>query len=117
MTVRPDRTFTFELRTPPTASLLLLAAGVTPKKNKLRGAGNTAGPHNRAGLAGAGKATGGQAAAGNGGLGTVGQVSLKHVFEIARIKQGEGRLQGLELRGLVRSVVAQAGSLGVVVVP
>lgn len=47
----------------------------------------------------------------------MGEVSLKHVYEIARIKQGEVRLQGVGLEGLVRSVVAQAGSLGVVVVP
>lgn len=117
VTVRPDRSFSFELRTPPTASLLLAAAGVAPKKNRIRGAGNTAGPMARAaGLAGAGKASGGTAANGNAGIGAVGSVSLKHVWEIARIKQGETRLQGLELRGLCRSVVAQAGSLGVVVV-
>lgn len=117
VTVRPDRSFTFELRTPPTASLLLSAAGVAPKKNKLRGAGNTAGPHNRAGLAGAGKASGGNATNGNSGLGNVGSVSLKHVFEIARIKHEEQRLSGLGLKGLVKSVVAQAGSMGVVIVP
>jgi large subunit ribosomal protein L11 len=54
---------------------------------------------------------------GNAVLGTVGTVSLKHVFEIARIKQGETRLSGVGLEGLVKSVVGQAGSLGVVVVP
>lgn len=117
VTVRPDRSFTFELRTPPTASLLLAAAGVEPKKNKLRGAGNVAGPNSKAGMSGLGKASGGQLAAGNGGLGVVGTVSLKHVFEIARIKQGEERLSGLTLEGVARSVVAQAGSMGVVVVP
>lgn len=47
----------------------------------------------------------------------MGTVSLKHVYEIARIKQSEGRLKGLALEGLVRSVVGQASSLGVVVVP
>ena len=117
VTVRPDRSFTFELRTPPTTSLLLSAAGVAPKKNKLRGAGNTAGPHSKAGLAGQGKATGAHTANGNAGLGAVGSVSLKHVFEIARIKHSEPRLSGLTLRGVARSVVAQAGSIGVVVVP
>ncbi|KAF1356506.1 ribosomal protein L11, N-terminal domain-containing protein [Delphinella strobiligena] len=117
VTVRPDRTFTFELRTPPTTTLLLSAAGVTPKKNKLRGAGNVAGPNSKAGLAGMGKASGGTAVNGNAGVGVVGSVSLKHVFEIARIKHGEGRLSGLGLRAVVKSVVAQAGSMGVVVVP
>ncbi|EON67943.1 50S ribosomal protein L11 [Coniosporium apollinis CBS 100218] len=102
VTVRPDRSFHFELRTPPTASLLLAAAGVKEKKNKVRGAGN------------ASVAT---SAAGNAGIGTVGKVSLKHVYEIAKIKQAETRLSGVSLEGLVKSVVAQAGSIGVVVVP
>ncbi|KAF2174134.1 hypothetical protein M409DRAFT_16404 [Zasmidium cellare ATCC 36951] len=118
VTVRPDRSFHFELRTPPTASLLLAAAGVSPTKNKLRGAGNTAGPKSRLGMEGKGKAThSGGAPPGNSGLGVVGSVSLKHVYEIARIKQGETRLSGMSLEAVVRSVVAQAGSMGVVVVP
>lgn len=54
---------------------------------------------------------------GNATKGTVGTVSLKHVYEIAKIKQSEGRLGGLSLEGLARSVVGQAGSLGVVIVP
>ncbi|KAK4498467.1 hypothetical protein PRZ48_011125 [Zasmidium cellare] len=114
VTVRPDRSFHFELRTPPTASLLLSAAGVTPTKNKLRGAGNTPGPKKD----GKGKATfQGGAPPGNSALGSVGSVSLKHVYEIARIKQGETRLGGMSLEAVVRSVVAQAGSMGVQVVP
>ena len=118
MTVRPDRSFNFELRTPPTASLLLSAAGVNPIKNKLRGAGNTAGPKSTAGLAGMGKAThAGAAPPGNSGKGTVGSVSLKHVWEIAKIKQGESRLSGTPLEKMVKIVIAQAGSIGVVVVP
>jgi large subunit ribosomal protein L11 len=44
-------------------------------------------------------------------------VSLKHVYEIAKIKQSESRLSGIALEGIVKSVVAQAGSMGVVVVP
>ncbi|KAK4613384.1 54S ribosomal protein L19, mitochondrial [Fulvia fulva] len=118
VTVRPDRSFHFELRTPPTASLLLSAAGVSPIKNKLKGAGNTGGPKSRADLAAAGKATfTGSAPPGNAGLGTVGQVSLKHVYEIAKMKQAETRLSGISLEGMVKSVVAQAGSIGVAIVP
>ncbi|KAK5169152.1 mitochondrial 54S ribosomal protein YmL19 [Saxophila tyrrhenica] len=117
VTVRPDRSFTFELRTPPTASLLLAAAGVNPTKNKLKGAGNTPGPHSKLGLEGRGKASFASAVPGNAGMGSVGSVSLKHVYEIARIKQGETRLAGVGLEGLVKSVIAQAGSMGVVVVP
>jgi large subunit ribosomal protein L11 len=116
VTVRPDRSFTFDLRTPPTATLLFTAAGVKEKKNKIRGAGNVAGPKNiKDGATGKGVTKGNPA--GNSALGTVGTVSLKHVFEIAKIKQSEKRLSGLSLEALARSVVAQAGSIGVVVVP
>ena len=65
---------------------------------------------------GSGKAAAG--GAGNSSLATVGQpVSLKHVFEIARIKQTEPRLAGVSLEALARCVVAQAGTMGVVIVP
>src|SRR4051812_47252415 len=44
--VRPDRSFTFSLRPPPTATLLLTAAGAPLIKSKIRGAGNVPGPMN-----------------------------------------------------------------------
>ncbi|KAJ9648928.1 mitochondrial 54S ribosomal protein YmL19 [Coniosporium tulheliwenetii] len=93
-----------------------VSAGVKEKKNKVRGAGNVPGPHNNRESA-TGKASVATSAAGNAGVGTVGKVSLKHVYEIAKIKQAETRLSGVSLEGLVKSVVAQAGSIGVVVVP
>lgn len=62
VTVRPDRSFTFEIRTPAVAYLLLKAAGVEPKRGKLKGAVNP-------------------------GKEVIGTVSLKHVYEIAKIKQ------------------------------
>ncbi|KAF2147173.1 uncharacterized protein K452DRAFT_293637 [Aplosporella prunicola CBS 121167] len=119
VTVRPDRSFTFELRTPPTTSLLLAAAGVKPgKNNRARGAGNVPGPRNNAeGNAGRAGAKAGNEVRGNSHVGTVGTVSLKHVYEIARIKQQEPRLRGVALQALCKSVVAQAASCGVVVVP
>ncbi|KAI9770538.1 MAG: hypothetical protein M1840_003128 [Geoglossum simile] len=92
VTVRPDRSFHFELRTPATSFLLLSAAGVKDRKGKLRG---TIEP----------------------GKEICGQVSLKHVYEIAKIKQSELRLSGLSLEGLCKSVIAQAKSIGVKVVP
>jgi large subunit ribosomal protein L11 len=92
VTVRPDRTFSFELRTPTTSYLLLQAAGVKEIKNRLRGA-------NRPGHE------------------SVGSVTLKHVYEIAKIKQSELRLSGLSLQGLCKSVIAQAKSIGVTVTP
>ncbi len=68
------------------------AAGVQSLKGKMRGAGKP-------------------------GSETVGTVSLKHVYEIAKIKQTEMRLSGLSLEGLCKSVVAQAKSIGIAVVP
>jgi large subunit ribosomal protein L11 len=90
---------------------------VPEKKNKIRGAGNVPGPHNNK-VSASGKAVySGTGFAGNAGIGNVGTVSLKHVYEIARIKHEETRLSGFSLEGVARSVVAQAGSIGVVVVP
>lgn len=64
------------------------------------------------------KSAGGDKPVGSGGgSAQVGEVSLKHVFEIAKIKQSEPRLAGMSLEGLVRSVVGQARSCGVGIVP
>jgi large subunit ribosomal protein L11 len=93
VTVRPDRSFHFELRTPTTSWLLLQAAGIPESKGgKIRGASNP-------------------------GHETIGTVTLKHVYEIAKIKQTETRLSGLSLEGLCKSVIASAKSIGVEVVP
>ena len=92
VTVRPDRSFHFELRTPTTSYLLLQAAGVKPRKNKLKGAIEP-------------------------GKESIGQVSLKHIYEIAKIKQSELRLSGLSLDALSKSVIASAKSTGITVVP
>lgn len=92
VTVRPDRSFTFDLRTPTTSWLLLQAAGVPERKGRIRGAMNP-------------------------GHEIIGKVSLKHVYEIAKIKHSELRLSGLSLQGLCKSVIAQAKSMGIQVVP
>ncbi|KAJ9658446.1 mitochondrial 54S ribosomal protein YmL19 [Neophaeococcomyces mojaviensis] len=92
VTVRPDRSFAFEIRTPTTAWLLLQAAGVKEVKGKLKGAQKP-------------------------GIDSIGTVSLKHVYEIAKIKQTEQRLSGVSLEGLCKSVISQAKSMGVKVVP
>ncbi|KAI9703867.1 MAG: hypothetical protein M1836_007639 [Candelina mexicana] len=92
VTVRPDRSFHFELRTPTTSHLLLNAAGVSERKGKIRGAMEP-------------------------GKESVGEVSLKHVYEIAKLKQTELRLSGLSLEGLCKSVIAQSQSIGITVVP
>ncbi|KAK3186583.1 mitochondrial 54S ribosomal protein YmL19 [Lecanicillium sp. MT-2017a] len=90
--VRPDRTFHFDVRTPQTSWLLLNAVQAPMgKKGKRVGASNP-------------------------GHQTVGTISLKHVYEIAKIKQTELRLSGLSLEGLCRSVIHQAKSIGINVV-
>ena len=91
VTVRPDRSFHFELRTPTTSYLLLQAAGVKDRKGKVRGAMQP-------------------------GRETIGEVSLKHVYDIAKIKHSELRLSGLGLEGLCKSVISQAKSIGINVV-
>ncbi|KAI5285051.1 hypothetical protein KEM52_002615 [Ascosphaera acerosa] len=93
VTVRPDRTFTFDLRTPATSWLLLKAAQVEPRKNRLRGAETP----------GRGE--------------PIGRLSLKHIYEIARIKQTETRLAGLSLEALCKSLIAAARTAGIQVVP
>ncbi|MCJ1245547.1 hypothetical protein MMC30_002751 [Trapelia coarctata] len=92
VTVRPDRSFHFELRTPTTSWLLFQAAGVKERKGKIRGAMEP-------------------------GKESIGEVSLKHVYNIAKIKQSELRLSGLSLEALSRSVIASARSSGITVVP
>lgn len=92
VTVRPDRSFSFDLRTPTTTYLLLNAANVEPRKNRLRGAMNP-------------------------GHEYCGKISLKHIYEIAKIKHTETRLSGLSLEGLCKSVMSQAKSIGIQVVP
>ncbi|KAI9865255.1 MAG: hypothetical protein M1824_003407 [Vezdaea acicularis] len=92
VTVRPDRSFHFELRTPTASYLLLKASQVPQVKGRLRGGG----------LA---------------GRESIGEVSLKHIYEIAKIKQSETRLSGLSLSGLCKSVISSAKSMGLDVVP
>ncbi|RCI10646.1 hypothetical protein L249_4446 [Ophiocordyceps polyrhachis-furcata BCC 54312] len=91
--VRPDRSFYFDVRTPQTSWLLLNAieSSLTNKKGVKRGARKP-------------------------GHETVGTVSLKHIYEIAKIKQSELRLSGLSLEGLCRAVIYQAKSIGINVV-
>ncbi len=90
--VRPDRTFHFDIRTPQTSWLLMNAADIAiGKKGKRKGASTP-------------------------GTETVGTVSLKHIYEIAKIKQSELRLSGLSLEGLCRAIIFQCKSIGIAVV-
>lgn len=91
VTVRPDRSFVFDLRTPQTSWLLLNAANAPKGKKGRKGASSP-------------------------GHESIGTISLKHVYEIAKIKQSELRLSGLSLQGLCRAVIHQCKSIGIEVV-
>ncbi|KAG0129250.1 mitochondrial 54S ribosomal protein YmL19 [Tuber indicum] len=89
ITVRPDRSFTFDVRTPPTSWLLKKAAALPlDKKGRMKGASNP-------------------------GKEWVGEIGLKHVYEIAKIKQTEVRLSGLSLRAIAGCVIHQARTIGI----
>lgn len=86
MTVKPDRSFTFEIKSPPTSWLIMKAAGISK--------GSDRPGHN-----------------------IVGKISLKHVYEIAKIKKTDERHKDIELRAICSSIVLTAKVVGVDVAP
>ncbi|PVV04443.1 hypothetical protein BB560_001053 [Smittium megazygosporum] len=86
ITVRPDRTFSFVTKTPPTSWLLKRAAGIEKGAQKP-------------------------------GSEVVGELSLKHIYEIALIKQQDLHLQHISLENLCKTVIGSAKSVGINVVP
>lgn len=92
LTVRPDRTFSFVTKSPTTSWLLLQVIG------KEKGADTL----------GKGKF------AKQGYLGTV---SLKHVYEIAKIKKTDDTHADIPLKEICKSVISTARTLGIQVVP
>merc|ERR1712054_307878 len=81
VTVRPDRSFHFDVRTPQTSWLLKNAVDAPQGKKGLKAASKP-------------------------GHETIGTISLKHVYEIAKIKQTEMRLSGLSLKGMCRAIIS-----------
>ncbi|CAG8454992.1 8314_t:CDS:1 [Paraglomus brasilianum] len=47
----------------------------------------------------------------------VGKVSLKHIYEIAKIKKEQVGLERISLRGMCRAVISTANGMGIKVVP
>ena len=86
LTIKPDRTFTFEMKSPPTSWLLMKAAEVKQ---------------------GSGRPT----------HDIVGQVSLKHVYEIAKIKKTDERHKEVELKAICGAIILTADAIGIKVVP
>lgn len=89
ITIQPDRTFTFVTKTPPTMWLVKQAAGIETASGE----------------------------AGRPNVAPAGTLSVKHVYEIAKIKQRDDHLKSIPLEAIARSVVGQCKSAGVAVVP
>lgn len=89
ITIQPDRTFTFVTKTPPTMWLVKQAAGIETASGE----------------------------AGRPNVAPAGTLSVKHVYEIARIKQRDQHLRHVPLEAIAKSVVGQCKSAGVAVVP
>ncbi|KAK4684655.1 large subunit ribosomal protein L11, partial [Tremellales sp. Uapishka_1] len=87
ITINPDRTFSFTFRTPPVSHLLKTAAGIT------KGSGTP----------------------GNGAKS--GTVTLKHIYEIAKIKCRDEALGDVGEEKVAKGVIASARSLGLEIVP
>ncbi|CAN6612408.1 large ribosomal subunit protein uL11m [Trichomonascus vanleenenianus] len=86
VTVRPDRSFQFEIKSPPSAWLLMKAAGIEkgsadPKRVK------------------------------------VAKLSLKHIFEIAKVKKTDTRHAEIPMENIVKTLIGVAKSIGIEVVP
>lgn len=86
MTVKPDRSFSFEMKSPPTSWLIMKAAGISKGSDKP-------------------------------GHNIVGTISLKHVYEIAKIKKTDERHKDIELKAICSSIILTANVVGVQVVP
>lgn len=86
LTIKADRSFTFETKSPPTAWLLMKAANVSKGADKPT--------HNH-----------------------VGTVSLKHIYEIAKIKKTDERHKEVDLKAICGAVILTATAIGVNVIP
>ena len=83
ITINPDRTFSFDTRSPPVSWLIKQAAGIEK----------------------------GSSSAGQGA--PAGKISLKHVYEIARIKCNDEHLRDVGEENVAKSVLGSCRSLGV----
>lgn len=86
LTVKADRSFSFEMKSPPTSWLLLKAIGAK------KGAEKPGHEH-------------------------IGEISLKHVYEIAKIKKTDDRHKEVDLKAICGAVILTATAVGVNVIP
>ncbi|KAI8896977.1 ribosomal protein L11, N-terminal domain-containing protein [Globomyces pollinis-pini] len=85
ITVNPDKSFSFFIRTPPTSWLIKQTLGIE------KGSGKP-------------------------GSVNVGELSLKHVYAIAQVKQNDPALQSVKLESICRRVMGTARNMGVNIV-
>ncbi|TPX30747.1 hypothetical protein SmJEL517_g05769 [Synchytrium microbalum] len=83
--VKPDKTYTFQVKAPHASYLLKAAAGVE------KGSGRTSDTE-------------------------VGIVSLKHVYEIAKVKNADPGMESYNLHQVARMIAGQAKSMGIRIV-
>lgn len=88
ITINPDRSFTFKIKSPATSYLLKKAAGIEK----------------------------GAVAPGTKGQVKVGKVSLKQVYEIALLKQKDEHMVQQPLYGICAGIIGTARSMGIDVV-
>lgn len=81
--VKPDRSFTFELKSPPTLWLLMQACGAAKGAAKPK--------HDE----------------------PIGKLSLKHIYEIAKIKKTDERHKNVEMKAIVGAILSTAELIGV----
>lgn len=124
ITINPDRTFSFTTRSTPVAHLLKLSAGVA-KGSASAPSGSARSARASSSSASAipvkiaaavpppsGKPGKGEAA----GAGIVGRVSVKQIYEIAKIKMQDEDMKVLGLEKVARGIAGSARSLGLEVV-
>ncbi|KAG5356036.1 54S ribosomal protein L19 [Yarrowia sp. B02] len=88
LTIKPDRSFTFEIKSPQTAFLLLRAAGAEKGAAKYKPGRDE----------------------------PVGQLSLKHIYELAKVKKMDSRHKDQPLENICKSLCGTALSVGVEIV-
>mmetsp|Transcript_3570 Transcript_3570/g.4857 ORF Transcript_3570/g.4857 Transcript_3570/m.4857 type:complete len:159 (-) Transcript_3570:142-618(-) len=87
-----DRTFTFDIRSPPTSWMILQASGLKSKAQGGAGGAKQPSPNS-----------------------IVGYITPEQVYEIAKIKHKDSMRDHLPLEGVARSVIGTAKSMGILV--
>lgn len=103
-----NKSFTFTIKSPPTSWLLMQAAEVD------KGAGDPPAGKNLILLSNApNPALPGDVAIPTVGYKEIGSVTLKHVYEIAKIKKEDEHLKHVPLESLARSVLGTCRNIGI----